>query len=439
MAYWWKDAKIYELYVSTFAETFAGLEKRLDYLRELGITCIHLLPHFPSAMIDDGYDITDYRAVRSELGTLEECQQFIEEAHAHGIRIIIDFVLNHTSDQHPWFLEARASKENPKRDFYLWSTDSAKFEGAANAFPDIKSQNWIPNLATDDLYFATFYPQQPDLNWDNPEVFDAMVSNMEFWAERGADGFRLDAAAHLIKREQTSSQGLPETHALIKRIRARLEARFPEVILLAEAAQSIETSKEYFGNGDECHMVYNFPLMQRMWLSLVDDDRSLLDATLAACADIPENCQWATFLRNHDEINLNTLSYKERHHVIDMLDPGHEFPFNKGEALSMRIATALRRDKAKIIEAMRLLYGLPGAPIMYYGDEIGMENLPLGMDFLDTRRYVRGMFDWDKAQAQMSDSESLFTHISRIIRERQSPLASPAEVQAAEPLPLRPQ
>ena len=367
-SHWWKEAKIYELYVSTFAGTFNGLTERLDYFNQLGINCIHLLPHFPSPMIDDGYDITDYRNVRSELGTLEDCMRFIQEAHSRDIKVIIDFVLNHTSDQHPWFIEARSSKDNPKRDYYLWSTDSSKFEGATNAFPDIKSQNWIPNIATDDLYFATFYPQQPDLNWENEEVFDAMLANMEFWAERGADGFRLDAAQHLIKKDGTSSRGIPETHTMLKRVRARIEANYPQVILLGEAAQPMKDSKKYFGKGDECHMIYNFPLMERLWLTLVDGNRNQLDAMILESQDIPDNCAWGMFLRNHDEISLGILTPQERHRIIDTLDPKHEYPFNKGEAISMRIASALNGNKAKILESFRLLYSTPGTPIMYYGD-----------------------------------------------------------------------
>jgi maltose alpha-D-glucosyltransferase/alpha-amylase len=429
-AHWWKEAKIYELYVNTFAGNFVGLTERIDYFTQLGINCIHLLPHFPSPMIDDGYDITDYRNVRSELGTLEDCIRFIQEAHARDIKVIIDFVLNHTSDQHPWFIEARASKDNPRRDYYLWSTDSTKYEGAPNAFPDIKAQNWIPNPATGDLYFATFYPQQPDLNWDNPEVFDAMLSNMEFWAERGIDGFRLDAVPHLIKRDGTSSKGLPETHDVIKRMRARLEAKHPDVILLAEATEPMERSKKYFGDGDECHMVYNFPIMERFWLALVDGNRTQLDAMIAESAKIPENCEWGTFLRSHDELSLGMFAAGERSRIMQALDPQHQYPFNKGNALSVRLSTALHNDKARILAAFKLLYGTPGAPIMYYGDEIGMQNLPRHRNFLDTRRYLRGMFDWDAAQAQAKDPDSILNQTARIINA--------AKVTATVPAPPEP-
>lgn len=414
--FWWKKAKIYELYVDAFAGTFAGLIERLPYFTQLGVNCLHILPHFPSPMIDDGYDIVDYRGVRSELGTLEEFTRFIEEAHQHGIRVIIDFVLNHTSNQHPWFVEARSSRDNPKRDFYLWSTSAKELAGATNAFPDIKSQNWIPNVVTDDFYFATFYPAQPDINWDNDLVFGEMLANMEFWAERGVDGFRLDAAYSLIKREGTTSKNLSETHLLIKRIRQRLETTYPDVILLAEVAEDVALSKKYFGDGDECHLVYNFPLMAHLWLALCDDTRMQLDEVVTQSADIPDNCAWATFLRNHDEINLETLSAEERRRLIDFLDPQHEYLFNKGEATSVRIASVFKGDTKRIIEAIDMLYRIPGAPIMYYGDEIGMQNLPAGGLGIDSRRYVRGAFDWVSAEVQSKDPTSLLSQVSQIIR-----------------------
>ncbi len=366
-------------------------------------------------MIDDEYDIVDYRGVRSELGTFEECTHFIKEAHRRGIRVIIDFVLNHTSDQYPWFIEAQNSRNNPKRDFYLWSASATELDGAINAFPDIKSQNWIPNPATGDFYFATFYPEQPDLNWDNRLVFEEMFANMEFWAAHGVDGFRLDAASHLIKREGTTSESLPETHLLLKRIRQRLETTYPDVILLAEVAEDIASSKEYFGSGDECHMVYNFPLMEQLWLTLKDGTHTSLDAMIARSFDIPDNCQWATFLNNHDQISLGTLSPDERHRLIDFLDPKHEYLFNKGEATSMRIASIFHNDTKRIIEAIDLLYHTPGAPVMYYGDEIGMQNLPIDR-WIDSRRYVRGTFDWDVAEAQSKDPTSLLNQTSQIIR-----------------------
>ncbi len=414
--FWWKTAKIYELYVDAFAGTFAGLTERLPYFTSLGVDCLHILPHFPSPMIDDGYDIVDFRGVRAELGTLEDFERFVEEAHRQHIRVIIDFVLNHTSDQHPWFVEARRSRDNPKRDFYLWSDDASGLRDAINAFPDIKSHNWIPNPATDDFYFATFYPQQPDLNWDNDAVFDAMFANMEFWIQRGVDGFRLDAASHLIKREGTTSTSIPETHILLKRIRQRLAHTYPDVVLLSEACEDIETAKAYFGNGDECHMTYHFPHMANSWLALCDNDRAPLDAVIAQSAGIPENCAWATFLRNHDEINLATLNAEDRRRLIDFLDPKHAYLFNAGEATSMRIASVFNGDTKRICEAFELLYHTPGTPIMYYGDEIGMQNLPPEYLQIDSRHAVRGVFDWHAADAQSKEPASLLNQVARVIR-----------------------
>jgi maltose alpha-D-glucosyltransferase/alpha-amylase len=327
-------------------------------------------------------------------------------------------VLNHTSDQHPWFVESRSSKDNPKRDYYLWRKDATGFAGATNAFPDIKAQNWMADPETGEFYFATFYPQQPDLNWDNEQVFEGMLANMEFWAERGVDGFRLDAAAHFIKREGTTSQGLPETHQLIKRIRHRLEQKYPDAVLLAETAENIESSKLYFGDGDECHLVYNFPLMAHLWLALSDGMRSPLEALVSLSADIPANCAWATFLRSHDEINLGNLSPEERHQLIDFLDPKHAYHFNKGEATSMRVANVFQGDTNRIRDAFELLYHTPGTPIMYYGDEIGMQNLPPVPDDLDSRHAVRGAFDWSAAEHQAKDPDSLLNRTARIIRKR---------------------
>ncbi len=245
--FWWKDAKIYELYVDKFAVDFKGLSGKIGYFTRLGINTLHILPHYPSPMADDGYDISDYRDVRADLGTMEDFRAFIVAAHESGIRVITDFVLNHVSVEHPWFVEARSSKDNPKRGWFLWSDTGREYKDAWNAFPDIKDDNWIPNPATGDAYYATFYPDQPDLNWTNPEVEQTMIATMDFWADIGVDGFRLDAASVLIKKEGTRCRDLPETHAIIKRIRAHLDAKYPRgVIMLAEAH-----NKEYFGDGDE--------------------------------------------------------------------------------------------------------------------------------------------------------------------------------------------
>ncbi len=432
--YWWKEAKIYELYVDKFAGNFTGLAAKVDYFTALGVNTLHILPHYPSPMIDEGYDIKDYHNVRAELGTLDDLRDCLAILHAHGIRVIFDFVLNHVSVEHPWFIEARSSKDNPKRNFFLWSATGKEYAQALNAFPDVKPSNWVANPATGDFYYATFYPEQPDLNWDNPEVVEAMLANMDFWADLGADGFRLDAACYLIKRDGTICKGLPETHAMIKHIRRHLDEKYPRgVILLGEAAQSVEETKLYFGNGDECQMMYHFPLMAEMWLALCHKDASPVKQMIDSSFDIPENCQWAVFLRNHDEIELRFLaSPAVRAELLEFLDPEHKYLFNKGAATSERIASVFH-NRADLRRAFELLYSTPGAPIMYYGDEIGMQNLPLQSGIIDTRKYVRGAFDWAEAEREVVDPASLFNEVATLIKSVPTPEEIPTLVPASEP------
>jgi maltose alpha-D-glucosyltransferase/alpha-amylase len=415
--YWWKEAKMYELYVDKFAVDFKGLTSRMDYFTALGVNTLHILPHYPSLMIDEGYDVKDYRNVRPDLGTIEDMKECIATAKSAGIHIILDMVLNHVSIEHPWFVDARSSKENSKRNFFLWSDKGEGYALSQNAFPDIKPSNWIANPQTEDYYFATFYPEQPDLNWDNPEVVEAMLANMDFWADMGVDGFRLDAACFLMKREGTICKGLPETHAMIKRIRRHLDEKYPRgVILLGEAAQSVEETKAYFGDGDECQMMYHFPLMAEMWLALQYGDSSGVEKMIATSFDIPENCQWGVFLRNHDEIELRFLPSQEvRSSLLEFLDPRREYMFNKGQATSKRIANIFTEEE-KIRKAFELLYSTPGVPIMYYGDEIGMKNLPVRSGIIDTRKYVRGPFDWGEAEKQVTDPLSLFHYAAALVK-----------------------
>lgn len=419
--YWWKEAKIYELYVDKFAVDFPGLTTRLPYLVALGINTVHLLPFFPTGGVDDGYDVTDYRDVRPELGRLADFEAFLKAAHEAGIRVIIDLVINHTSDLHPWFREAAETPTSPKRDYYLWSKEPKGYDDAANAFPDMKSSNWVLEPQTGEYFFATFYPQQPDLNWKNPAVEREMLDIMDYWVSRGVDGFRLDAAAHLIKREQSPSKGLPETHQVLKRLRAHIDMNYPDVLLLAEANQSISATKEYFGDGDECHMAYNFPLMQAMWLSIMMGDNFHARAAIAESMEIPENCQWATFLRSHDELSLEGIAPTEHDALLKFLDPEGQYLFKFGHSTSVRVATALKGDDVKIREAFSLLYSLPGAPIMYYGDEIKMHNLPKEHSVPDSRIYVRGNFEWNEAELMMKDQLSVWTFLSHLIRSTPTP------------------
>jgi len=414
---WWKKAKIYELYVDKFADDIQGLIQYIDYFTQLGVNCLHILPHYPSPMVDDGYDVCDYRNVRGTLGSLDDFSRLLSKAHGRGIKVVVDLVLNHTSDRHPWFIEARASTDNPKRDWYLWSQTGAEYAGASNGMSDIKSSNWIPNPGARDFYYATYYPEQPDLNWDNEQVFEEMLSIMEFWADLGVDGFRLDAVPRLIKRDGTNSKGLPETHALIRRIRKRLEEKYPEVILIAEAHHDLAETKKYFGNGDECHMAYHFILMEEMWHAIARGDQGRLAKIIEDSIDIPDNCQWAIFLRNHDEIAISSLQPEEHAALMDFLDAERTYGFRGGLRTSMRLGSVFKGDREKILSALKMLYSLPGSPVMYYGDEIGMYNLDIHPDIKDSRKYVRGNFDWTHAKKQMDDPESLFSAVAKLLKE----------------------
>jgi maltose alpha-D-glucosyltransferase/alpha-amylase len=411
--YWWKSAKIYELYVDKFNKDLNGLTAQLPYFEALGINCLHILPHYPSPMIDDGYDISDYRNVREDLGTIHDMERLVREARGRGIRIILDLVLNHTSNKHPWFIEASSSRSNPKRDYYLWSETGTEFPLAQNMFGDTV---WMPNETTGDYYFATFYPEQPDLNWDNDEVFNEMFGVMKFWADMGVSGFRLDAAPFLVKRDGTNCRGLPETHAVLKRLRAALEKEYPDVILLSEAHLSVEDTKKYFGDGDECHMAYHFNLMEQMWLALQKSETLAVQEMVDATSDIPDNCSWAIFLRNHDEISLATLEPGIRSALVAFLDPDGLFHFKKTPFTSARVGQVFRGDREGMRRAFKLLYSLPGSPIMYYGDEIGMSNLPHEEGIQDSRKYVRGQFDWALAEKQMSDPTSLWHEVATLIK-----------------------
>ncbi|MDO8659588.1 MAG: alpha-amylase family glycosyl hydrolase, partial [Candidatus Parcubacteria bacterium] len=331
---WWKNVVIYEVYVDKFSDTFNGLNQKLDYLKFLGVNCIHLLPFYPSPMIDDGYDITDYTGIRKELGTIDDFKKFVKNAHDKGIKIIIDFVLNHTSTQHPWFIEARSSTENKKRDFYIWDKNGTGYAQLINIFFDLKDRDWIYNEPTGDYYFSTFYPDQADLNWNNPLVFSEMMRVLDFWVNIGVDSFRLDAVAHLIKKEGTNSESLPETHALVKKIRSYLDQNYNDIMLLAEVNDSVEKIKEYFSTGDECHLAYHFPLAAQMLLALKNNNLNLIKKIIKESSGIPENCAWAIFMRHHDEISLSTLNEKEREKVIAYFDPEKKYRFIKG--ISMR-------------------------------------------------------------------------------------------------------
>ncbi|KKW18981.1 MAG: Trehalose synthase [Candidatus Adlerbacteria bacterium GW2011_GWC1_50_9] len=414
---WWISAKIYELYVDKFAGDFKGLTRHLDHFEHLGVNALHLLPFYPSPMVDDGYDVSDYRGVRAELGTLEDFAAFVEAAHARGIKVMIDLVTNHTSSQHHWFITAHASKHNSKRDYYIWSETGNELKNAINAFPDFKPSNWVWNEATKDYYYATFYPEQPDLNWDNPNVLKEILMRISFWADKGVDGFRLDAIPFLVEREGTTSVGLPETHHIIKHIRRHLDEKHGgNIALLAEVGDSAEAARAYFGDGDECHMIYHFPLAAKMLLALARRDRRIVEEETRLLLDVPFPCRWALFLRNHDEISMVGLSEDERVELLDFLDPERRYAFSKGTTAAMRLGSIFAREPEQLLEAFEFLYSQPGVPIMYYGDEIGMQNLPLQEGIKDTRRYVRGNFDWGTAEKMLADPNSLLNKTAGIIR-----------------------
>src|SRR6266536_6400565 len=323
---WYKDAIIYETHVKAFFDAngdgvgdFAGLIEKLDYLEQLGVTCLWLLPFFPSPLRDDGYDIADYRDVHAAYGTLADFKALVDAAHERNIKILIELVVNHTSDQHPWFQRARrAPPGSPEREYYVWSETDRRFQSARIIFTDTELSNWTWDDVAGAYYWHRFFSHQPDLNFDNPKVLEAIYDVMRLWLDIGVDGFRLDAIPYLCEREGTSNENLPETHAVLKKLRSIVESNYPNVLLLAEANQWPEDVREYFGNGDECHMAYHFPLMPRMYMAIALEERHPITEIMNQTPDIPETCQWAIFLRNHDELTLEMVTSKERDYMYNM-------------------------------------------------------------------------------------------------------------------------
>jgi maltose alpha-D-glucosyltransferase / alpha-amylase len=410
---WYKDAVIYQLHVRTFCDSnadgigdFVGLTQRLDYLQELGTTAIWLLPFYPSPLRDDGYDIADYTTVHPSYGTLEDFKTFLTAAHNRGIRVIIEMVMNHTSDQHPWFQEARSSRDNPKRDWYVWSDTDAKYQGVRIIFLDTEMSNWTWDPVSKSYYWHRFFSHQPDLNFDNPAVFEATWEVMKFWLDLGVDGFRLDAVPYLVEREGTSCENLPETHAVIKEIRKRLDASYPGKMLLAEANQWPADVRAYFGDGDEFHAAFHFPLMPRMFMAVKLEDRKPIIEILDQTPAIPENCQWCIFLRNHDELTLEMVTNVERDYMYDEYATDKTMRINLG--IRRRLAPMMENDRRRIELLNGLLMSMPGTPIIYYGDEIGMgDNIYLG-----DRNGVRTPMQWNggtNAGFSFADPERLYS------------------------------
>ena len=393
---WYKDAIIYELHVRAFRDSnrdgygdFRGLIEKLDYLSDLGITAIWLLPFYPSPLKDDGYDIADYFDIHPMYGTLDDFKLFLQEAHKRDIKVITELAINHTSDQHEWFQKSRRARKGTYwRNFYVWSDHESKYSDARIIFKDFENSNWTWDREAKAYYWHRFYAHQPDLNFDNPEVQKAIFRIVDFWMGMGVDGMRLDAIPYLFEREGTSCENLPETHAFIKSLRAHVDKHFQDRLLLAEANQWPEDAVAYFGNGDECHMCYHFPLMPRLFMALKLEDRYSICDILAQTPPIPENAQWATFLRNHDELTLEMVTDEERDYMYSMYAKDNQARINLG--IRRRLASLLGYDRRQIELLNMLLFALPGTPVLYYGDEIGMGD----NHFLSDRDGVRTPFQW---------------------------------------------
>ena len=449
---WYKDAVIYEVFVRAFADSngdgsgdLPGLTSRLDYLRELGVDAIWLLPITPSPMRDDGYDVSDHFGVHPDYGSLEDFRALVQAAHARGLRVIVELVPNHTSDQHAWF-QASRDPQHPEharyRDWYVWSETNTRYADARIIFLDYESSNWTYDATRGAYYWHRFYHHQPDLNYDNPEVQRAMMRVVQFWIDQGADGIRVDAPPYLFEREGTNCENLPETHAYLKRLRAFVDAYAPGTMLLSEANQWPEDVRPYFGDGDEFHMNFHFPLMPRIFMALARADRAPIEDIMARTPDLPEVCQWATFLRNHDELTLEMVTPEEREFMWDFYAPQPRMRLNLG--IRRRLAPLLENDARRIKLAHSILLSFIGSPVLYYGDEIGMgDNIQL-----DDRDGVRTPMQWTdgpnasfstaaaerlyappiddaeygfgrvNVEAQQADPDSLLNWIANVLRTR---------------------
>ncbi|HEX2905426.1 MAG TPA: maltose alpha-D-glucosyltransferase [Phototrophicaceae bacterium] len=392
---WYKSAVFYELHVRAFFDSnhdgigdFPGLIQKLDYLKDLGIDCIWLLPFYPSPLRDDGYDIADYYNVHPDYGTLDDFKRFLDAAHQRGLKVITDMVLNHTSDQNRWFQEARQDRNSPYRDYYVWSDTPDKYRDARIIFIDTERSNWTWDDQAGQYFWHRFFSHQPDLNYDNPAVQEEMLKVMDYWLSLGLDGFRADAVPYLFEREGTNCENLPETHAYLKRIRQWLDEKYPGKILLAEANQWPADVRAYFGDGDEFHMAFNFPVMPRLYMGLRREDSTPIVEIINQLPAIPDNCQWCTFLRNHDELTLEMVTDEERDYMYHEYAKDSRMRLNLG--IRRRLAPLLDNSRRRLELLNALLFSLPGSPIIYYGDEIAMgDNV-----FLGDRNGVRTPMQW---------------------------------------------
>jgi len=394
---WYKNALFYELYVRAFSDSngdgrgdLPGLTQKLDYLAELGVDCIWLLPIYPSPLLDDGYDVADFVDIHPDYGKLGDFKDLLRAAHERGMRVITDLILNHTSDRHPWFEEARAARNAARRDYYVWRDTDQAYRNTRIIFVDSQRSNWAYDEASGQYYWHRFFPHQPDLNYDNPQVQQAMLGVVRFWLDLGVDGFRVDAVPYLFEREDTSCENLPETHAYLKQVRAFIDEFYPGRILLCEANQWPDEVRCYFGdgNGDEVHMAFHFPLMPRIFMALAKADRQPIVDILARTPPIPEDSQWCIFLRCHDELTLEMVTPEERAFMWETYAPEPRMRLNLG--IRRRLAPLLDNDRGKLELVNSLLFTLPGTPILYYGDEIGMgDNI-----WLEDRNGLRTPMQW---------------------------------------------
>jgi maltose alpha-D-glucosyltransferase / alpha-amylase len=406
---WYKDAIIYQTHVKSFKDSnadgygdFRGLIEGLDYIQQLGATCVWLLPFYPSPLRDDGYDISSYESIHATYGTIEDFQSFLDAAHERGLKVITELVINHTSDQHPWFQRARqAPKDSKERNWYVWSDDPNRYAGTRIIFTDTETSNWTWDPVAQQFFWHRFFSHQPDLNFDNPDVLEAVKNVMRFWLKMGVDGLRLDAIPYLIERDGTNCENLPETHQVLKELRRALDEEYQNRIFLAEANQWPPDVRPYFGKSDECHMAFHFPVMPRMYMALRKEDRTPIVEIMRQTPEIPNDCQWAIFLRNHDELTLEMVTDEERDYMYKEYARDMRHRINVG--IRRRLAPLMDNGRRQIEIMNALLMSLPGTPIIYYGDEIGMgDNVYLG-----DRNGVRTPMQWSTDRnAGFSDADS---------------------------------
>jgi maltose alpha-D-glucosyltransferase/alpha-amylase len=446
---WYKDAIFYELHVKAFYDSngdgigdFRGLLEKLDYVQELGVDCIWLLPFYPSPLRDDGYDVADYYGVHPDYGSIQDFKAFLKEAHRRGLKVMTDLVMNHTSDQHPWYQEARRDPKSPRRNYYVWSDTDQKYTDARIIFTDTERSNWTWDPEAHAYYWHRFFSHQPDLNFDNPRVRRSMFKILRHWLDMGVDGFRADAVPYLFEREGTNCENLPETHAYLKEVRREIDRQYPGRILLGEANQWPSDVRPYFGDGDEFHMAFNFPLMPRIFMALRREDRRPIIDIISQLPEIPNVCQWCLFLRNHDELTLEMVTDEERDYMYHEYAKDPRMKINVG--IRRRLAPLMDNGRRRIELLNSLLFTMPGSPIIYYGDEIGMgDNIYLG-----DRNGVRTPMPWSidrnagfsradaarlyspvisdpvygyqaiNVEAQLRDSSSLLNWMKRLIRLR---------------------